>query len=807
MGESPHPPAIRILMLEDSALDAELIVAQLKRAHLSFATDRVWTREDFLHALERGGYDVILADHVLPGFDGDTALTLAREQAPDIPFIFVSGTLTEELAVQALTRGARDYVVKQRLQRLPDAVLRALAEREERDKLASARAELQQSRDRLQLITDSLPALISHLGPDHRFRFVNPASLDWYGMAPEAMVGLSIQEVVGEAAFERARPNLERLLRGERINFESHLTRADGSVRYAQVDGVPERDAQGTITGYYTLARDISDLKHAEMSLRQINESLEHQVLARTADLRRSESRLHAVFQSSFQHQNLLTIHGDIVQANAASLAAILSTLAEVAGQAFPDSAWFATTPGASEWVREAVAAAAQGRESRHELELQLPTGTRSFDFSFRPLHDPDGQVSAIVSEAVETTARRQAEAALRQSQKIEAVGQLTGGIAHDFNNILTIIAGNIEHARLMIDHLGEPAARPARALDNAMRGVSRAAALTQRLLAFARQQPLQSQAVDIGAHMRGMQDMLQRALGELVRLQVDVPQDAWCVELDPAQLESAILNLAVNARDAMPEGGTLSIEAGNVHLDEDYAAHHPDIPEGDYVRLRIRDTGHGMSHDTMTRVFEPFFTTKEVGRGTGLGLPMVYGFVKQSGGHVLLDSTPGVGTVVTLLFPRSALPLPLSDETEAPLMAGVDAPEETLLVAEDNDDVRAYTVEALRHLGYRVLEAHDGASALRLLERPDVRVDLLLSDIVMPGMSGWELTQQAKLRKPGLRVLLTSGYPRDMAAHGSVARGMTILAKPFTRADLAGAVRRALENPVGSLEMASAPR
>ncbi len=805
MVEAPRNTAIRILMLEDSALDAELIVAQLKRAHLAFSTDRVWTREDFLRAIESGGYDVILADHVLPGFDGDTALTLAREHAPEIPFIFVSGTLTEELAVQALTRGARDYVVKQRLQRLPEAVLRALSEREERARLARAEAELQQSRDRLQLITDSLPALITHLGTDHHFRFVNHASLDWYGMPPEALVSQSLPETIGQDAFERARPHLERVLRGERVNFETYLARADGTVRYAQVDGVPERDAHGAITGYYTLARDISDLKRAELSLRQINESLEHQVLARTADLRRSESRLQAVFQSSFQHQNLLTIHGDIVQANVASLAAILSTLPEVAGQAFADSAWFAATPGASDLVRDAVAAAAAGRESRHELELQLPTGTRSFDFSFRPLQDPDGQVSAVVSEAVETTARRQAEAALRQSQKIEAVGQLTGGIAHDFNNILTIIAGNIEHARLLIDHLGETAARPARALDNAMRGVSRAASLTQRLLAFARQQPLQSQAVDIGAHMHGMQDMLQRALGELVRLEVDVPTDAWCVELDPAQLESAILNLAVNARDAMPEGGVLSIEAGNVHLDEDYAAHHPDIAEGDYVRLRIRDTGHGMSHETMTRVFEPFFTTKEVGRGTGLGLPMVYGFVKQSGGHVLLESTPGVGTIATLLFPRSALPLPLSHEADAPLMAGVDAPEETLLVAEDNDDVRAYTVEALRHLGYRVLEAHDGASALRLLERPDVRVDLLLSDIVMPGMSGWELTQQAKLRKPDLRVLLTSGYPRDMAAQGSVARGMSILAKPFTRADLAIAVRRALEMPLGETHVVGA--
>lgn len=781
-------------MLEDSALDAELIAAQLRSARLAFAFDRVWTREDFLAAIEGGDYDVILADHVLPAFDGDSALRLARERVPKTPFIFVSGTLTEELAVQALTRGARDYVVKQRLQRLPEALLRALRERDERARLEQAEAELEQSRNRLQLITDSLPALITHLSPDHRFRFANRASFDWYALDPQAMVGLHIRDVAGDPAFERVLPFLERILSGEKVKFESQVLRPDGSVRHSHVDGVPEFDGAGNITGYYTLARDISDLKQAELSLRQINETLEQQVLQRTAELRRSESRLQAVFQSSFHQQNLLTTSGDIIEANIASLAAILATPPEVTTRPFHSSAWFASTPRASELVSEAVAAAADGRESRHELELHLPTGTRSFDFSFRPLRDPDGSVTAVVSEAFETTARRQAEAALRQSQKIEAVGQLTGGIAHDFNNIMTVIAGNIEHARLMIDHLGEAAVRPSRALDNAMRGVSRASALTQRLLAFSRQQPLQSKAVDIGTHMHGMQDMLQRALGELVRLEVDVAADTWCVELDPAQLESSILNLAVNARDAMQQGGTLSVAAANVHLDSDFELQNPGIQPGEYVRLSIRDTGEGMTPETMARVFEPFFTTKEVGRGTGLGLSMVYGFVKQSGGHVLIESSPGRGTLVTLLFPRSFLPLPAFAETEPSLLDESIAREETLLVAEDNDDVRAYTVEALRHLGYRVLEAHDGASALRLLERPDSRVDMLLSDIVMPGMSGWELAQQAKLRKPGLRVLLTSGYPRDMAAQSSVARGTTILPKPFTRADLSAAIRKTLD-------------
>lgn len=267
--------------------------------------------------------------------------------------------------------------------------------------------------------------------------------------------------------------------------------------------------------------------------------------------------------------------------------------------------------------------------------------------------------VTAVVSEAVETTARLQAEHALRQSQKIEAVGQLTGGIAHDFNNILTVISGNVEHAMLLNERAGEAGAMVSRALDNALKGVGRAASLTQRLLAFARRQPLHSQAANLHERLLDMHDMLQRALGELVQLEIRSAEDIWCVEIDISQLEASVLNLAVNARDAMPHGGRLVIEVDNSHLDHDYAALFPDATPGQYVMLRVRDNGHGMDAATLARVFEPFFTTKQVGRGTGLGLSMVHGFVKQSGGHVLIDSVEGGGTSITMMFPRSPLALP----------------------------------------------------------------------------------------------------------------------------------------------------
>ncbi|MGH8086628.1 MAG: PAS domain-containing protein [Stenotrophomonas sp.] len=783
-------------MVEDSALDAELITLQLRRAGLPFTVERTWSDQGMRDALAAHDFDVILADHVLPGFSGDRALELACELAPGVPFIFVSGTLSEELDVEALKRGARDYVVKARLQRLPDAILRAIKEGEERRRLLEVENELRGSHQRLRLITDSLPALIAYLDRDHHYRFANQAYVEWHGLAPEDVVGKHARELVGDDGFAGLQEQFDTVLRGQRVSFETLAPRRAGPPRYAQVDFVPELDAEGAVLGYYAMARDISELKQAQSLLKASNESLERQVNERTSALHRSESRLQALFESSFQHQNLLTLDGRIIDTNSASLAAILATKEDVRGAVYCESAWFADTEGVPAIVCQAVLEAAAGNASRHELELRLPTGKRAFEFSFRPLLDHQGTITAVVSEAVETTARRQAEEALRQSQKIEAVGQLTGGIAHDFNNILTVIAGNVEYAKMLTERLGDAAGNSSRALDNALKGVMRAANVTQRLLAFSRRQPLKSMPVDLNAQVRDMQDMLQRALGELVQLEMVHSPDIWCVEVDPSQLEASVLNLAVNARDAMPEGGRLIIEVDNAHLDDDFSVQNPDVPPGHYAMLRVKDTGHGMSAETLTRVFEPFFTTKEVGRGTGLGLSMVYGFAKQSGGHVLVDSTVGVGTTITLLFPRSAAELPQDGKTETRGLAGYEMQDEaTVLVAEDNDDVRAYTVETLRQLGYRVLEAHDGASAMRLLERTDVSVDLLFSDIVMPGMSGWELARRALAHKRDLRVLFTSGYPRDIDASGAVGKSIAILPKPFTRSDLARSIRGSLRD------------
>lgn len=390
-----------------------------------------------------------------------------------------------------------------------------------------------------------------------------------------------------------------------------------------------------------------------------------------------------------------------------------------------------------------------------------------------------------------EVAERRHAEEALRQAQKMEAVGQLTGGIAHDFNNLLTIIIGNIDTVICRFDPGADPRAR--RALENAQKGAERAASLAQRLLAFSRRQPLDPKPIDVERLLAGMSDLLTRSITEAIAIQVSAAPDLWSIEADPHQLENVILNLAVNARDAMPEGGSLTIKACNRTI---RAGEEPPegLGEGDYVVISVADTGIGMSPETVAQVFDPFFTTKEVGKGTGLGLSMVYGFVKQSGGHVSIASTPGEGTVVSLILQRRHE----VDAAIAELVVSVAQPgsrSETILVVEDDDDVRAYTVGILRELGYREIEAHDGDAALQLLTRLDNPVQLLLTDVVMPKMSGQELATRARSVQTGLKVLFTSGYTREaIMRDGRLEPGVDLISKPFTYVTLAAKVRDLLD-------------
>ncbi len=385
-------------------------------------------------------------------------------------------------------------------------------------------------------------------------------------------------------------------------------------------------------------------------------------------------------------------------------------------------------------------------------------------------------------------------EEALRQAQKIEAIGQLTGGVAHDFNNLLQVIIGNLETLRRTLPN---DSPRSTRALESAMGGAKRAASLTQRLLAFSRRQPLNPKPIDVNALVSGMSDLLHRTLGETTEVDAVRCAGLWRVEVDPTELEAAILNLALNARDAIPAGGRMTIETANVDIDQEYPAAQAEVISGQYVSLSVSDTGTGMDERTVSQAFEPFFTTKPVGRGTGLGLSQVYGFVKQSGGHVKIYSQVGRGTTVRIYLPRLLRedePMAIAESIDVP----EGAPSETILVTEDDDDVREYSVETLRELGYRVIEAHDGPSALRLLERQP-KVDLLFTDVVLPGgITGAQLAAQARGSRPTLKVLFTTGYARNaIVHHGRLDRGVQLITKPFTIAELGARVRDVLDGTV----------
>ena len=406
------------------------------------------------------------------------------------------------------------------------------------------------------------------------------------------------------------------------------------------------------------------------------------------------------------------------------------------------------------------------------------------------PLHDASRKPQGMVFILEDVTANRLLEQQLRHAQKMEAMGHLTGGLAHDFNNLLGVIIGNLD---LLQDHVANDP-EMAEIVRDALDGASRGAELVRRLLAFARRQPLQPKAVDINTQSVEIIALLRRTLGESISVELVQGKDLWPALIDPVELEHSILNLAINARDAMPSGGRLVIETSNAHLDEIYAAQNAEVAPGDYVAISITDNGVGMSPAIAERAFEPFFTTKEVGQGTGLGLSMVYGFIRQSRGHVKIYSEPGHGTTVRLYVPRLKAPSAVEAKPASPGHAPHPVGEETILLVEDNNDVRRTIARQLGELGYHVREAKDGQEALQML---DADIHLLFTDVVMPGgMLGYELAQRAILRRPGLKILFTSGYAHlSLRGSSDLINDANFLSKPFRKRELAIKVRSLLEH------------
>ena len=619
-----------------------------------------------------------------------------------------------------------------------------------------------------------------------------------YGIAPEQAA-----EGVSPATFFTAmhaddRPRMRIAVAGmlggaELFSKEFRLLPPDGSVMWVHGRGRCHFDADDRPVRFTGLLVDVSERKRAEERLRVAQSAggigtFEYVEGFATATVSAQFCRLLGLHPAS-----VLPVP-TINRVVAPGEPSIVPVLHAGGGETDPvdrEIRIARADNGAACWIarRGEIVRDPEGSGVRFIGVLYDVTGARAAQEALRELNETlEARVRQEIAE------REQAEDALRQAQKMEAVGQLTGGIAHDFNNLLTIIIGNIDTAMRRLGEESDPRAR--RALENAQKGAERAGALTQRLLAFSRRQPLDPKPTDFGRLLAGMSDLLTRAIGETIAIQLDAPPSLWPIEVDQHQLENAILNLAVNARDAMPEGGSLTVAGSNVTVEAKGPAAPPGVRAGQHVMIAVSDTGAGMAPDTVARAFEPFFTTKDVGKGTGLGLSMVYGFVKQSGGHITIDSTAGEGTTIRLYLPR----LMASIEEEAPALEACVSERggsESILVVEDDDDVRAYTVGTLRELGYRVIEAQDARSALRLIDRADSRVELLLTDVVMPVMSGPELAEAALLLRPALKVLFMSGYTRDRVMRGGrLEQGVELLSKPFTFDTLAARVRDLLDKP-----------
>jgi PAS domain S-box-containing protein len=620
-------------------------------------------------------------------------------------------------------------------------------------------------------LAEAVPAIVYVAGPDGTTTFVNRRWTDVTGQSVEKALVPTWNEFEHPDDAERAAARWQAAVRtaGDYVN-DYRLRTADGTYRWHLSRAVPSRDDQGRVVAWYGTVVDVDDIRRTEERARAVESR--YQVLVEDIPIGILEAEP----------------DGKLISANPA--------WRRIFG--FSDD-----EPLDSINVRDLYVDPTE--RDRNLAKLRLPGQSLSYQAAFRRrdgrtiqieghvrrITDATGRLVLLRGTMLDITDRKSLEEQLRQAQKMEAVGQLTGGIAHDFNNLLTVIMGNAESLseslgdNPRLKHLAELMAMAAQ----------RGADLTRSLLAFARKQTLAPRVTDVNALVSRMEDLLRRTLGEQIEVVLVRGEGLWNAAVDPAQLDSAILNLAVNARDAMPNGGKLTIETANVELDDAYASQNIGAVAGPHVMIAVSDSGAGMTPEVLTRAFDPFFTTKETGKGTGLGLSMVYGYVKQSGGHVKIYSEIGHGTTVRLYLPKSVGPVEPGVAPEE--AAGARGGGETILLVEDDDSVRANAKTQLESLGYRVLAAGDGPEALEIL-REGRPVDLLFTDVVLRGgMNGPQLAEAARRLRPALKVLYTSGYAEGALGsarqHG---RRIDLLSKPYRRHDLAVKLRRVLDTP-----------
>jgi len=640
----------------------------------------------------------------------------------------------------------------------------------------AAERALKESEARFRRIANSAPVLMWVTRIDRVRDFVNDCYMeflgtddrefartyDWrQGIHPDDVDRIVAESMAGEAS-------------GKTFTLEGRFRRGDGDYRWLRSTSSPRFGPDGELVGFIGVATDITLAKEAELELRR-------QVEERTGELANSEARFRAIFDAVLEVLCLLKPDGTIIEMNSKDAPWRAKNAREAIGRKIWDAPTLESYPQHKGLIKQAVKTAAKGETFTTQATMERPgVPTAYLDVAVQPVRGPDGEVRYLLFEARDITELKAAQEQLRQSQKMEALGQLTGGIAHDFNNLLTVVVGGLDVVAKRLED-----AKLKRYAVNALSAAERGARLTGQLLAFSRVQRLEVRPVYVAPLIQNMRPLLRNVLGPGITKEFDLDEAMMPVMADPTQLEVAILNLAINARDAMPEGGVLKFATQPVSVDVD-----PELEDGEYLELCISDTGVGMPEEVASRAFEPFFTTKEIGKGTGLGLSMVYGMARQSGGTARIETTPGGGTAIKLYF-RSAPAAPKSDH-------GVDEEEATveparaasILVIDDDPDVRSFIAEALAEEGFQVRQCGDGKTGLAEFAKD--RPDLVVLDFVMPAMSGADVASRMLKEVPDQKILFVSGYSETEAIK-AIAPNSPLLAKPFRSDALSKAVRNAL--------------
>ena len=769
--DNRHPPTadgrpLRLLLVKDSAEDTDLLLLALSKGGLQPVWVRVESADELRASLVSGPWDAVISDYDLSGFGAPVALAVVRAADLDLPFIVLSGAVGEDAAVEMMRASANDYILKRDLTRLAPTVEREVREagnrraRRTADRAAAHLAAVVESSDDA-ILSKTLDGVISTW---------NRAAERLYGWTAAEALGRNVSFLIPPDKSDEWAGHLGQLRSGERVGyFETVRLHRDGHRIDVAMSMSAIRGPDGQMIGLSKTARDIRDRKRAEAALRESHERY-RTLVAATAEIVWA-SPPSGAFDTD--QPGWTTFTGQ--------------TLEQHRGWGWLD----AVHPEDREVsVLGWTAAMADRTVFQMEHRLRRADGVyRHMLVRAVPVLDPGGAVKEWVGVHTDITERKALEEQFRQMQKMEAIGQLAGGVAHDFNNLLTVING---YSDLLLQAL--PQEDPSRKLVvEIFKAGERSAGLTRQLLAFSRQQVLAPRVLDLNDVVTDTGSMLRRLIGEDVRLTLVPASGLWPVRADPGQVEQVLMNLAVNARDAMPRGGQLTIETRNIELAEEYARSHPDARPGPHVLIAVSDTGTGMSAEVRRRVFEPYFTTKGLGKGTGLGLATVHGIVKQSGGHIGVYSEAGTGTTFKVYLPRTE-PVPGRSKSLRGLAASKGGAE-TILVVEDEGGVRALTCHVLAGLGYTVLQAGDAVEATRVAAGHAGPIHLLITDVVLPGAGGRVVAETITGGRPGTGVLFVSGYTDDaVIRHGVLAEGVNFLQKPFSPSALSFKVREALD-------------